>query len=521
MTNIFNTRILVGCIIGLGLSISACTDLEPEIYGQEVDGEDFPSSELPLITDPQSVYQTAYNGLNDFTDQAGIFSLQQHTTDELIGPTRGTDWFDAGAWQQMHAHNWTPTNPRVIETFTRLANPYFAATQVIAATTDAQLIARSKFLRAWFMGHMADVYGQVPFREANEGIGISPRVLSRSEAAAFVIQDLEEAIPNLPDFDSGNPGLVSKQAAQAYLARFVLNKGVYDAADPTGPYAFEAGDMQKVIDACDAVINSGFFQLAAPGNYFLEFSPDNSNTATEHIFALQFETNDGVGASAQNRAFMTTHYNQEVGGWNGFATISEFYNSFEATDERLGADPLDPNTGFTAGFQVGQQFKRENGDLVPLTTRGGQPLVFTEEVSLGFSNEASGIRVIKYYPDFASLGDPSNDYVLLRLAEAYLNKAEAQFRLGDNAGALATINLLRANRQGASMLSAITEQAILDERGFEMYWEGIRRSDLIRFGQFLRPYSEKDYESDPRSVLFPIPLPQLAANPNLQQNPGY
>ena len=509
-------------VLALGLLIvPACTDLEPEVFGEAIDGEDFPSSELPLITDAQAVYQSAYNGLNDFTDQAGVFSLMEHTTDELIGPTRGTDWFDAGAWQQLHAHNWAPTNPRIIESFGRLINPSFLATQVIAASNDGPLVARSKFLRAWYIGHMADLYGQVPFREANEGIGINPRVLTRSEAADFVIQDLEEAINDLPDFDPSNPGTVSKQAAQAYLARFLLNSAVYRAADPNGPYSFDDGVMSRVIELSDEIIESGFFELAEPGDYFNEFSPENSQTASEHIFALQFETGDGIGSSAQNRYFMGSHYNQEISGWNGFATIPTFLEKWDQDDERFGGEPLIESSAFAAGFQQGQQFALIDGERQALTTRGGEPLVFTPDVSLGFSDEAAGVRVIKYYPDFDAIGDPSNDYVLLRLGEVYLNKAEAQLRSGDGDGALETINTLRENRDGADDLGSVDEQGILDERGFELYWEGLRRTDLIRFGQFRRSYYEKEYESDPRVVLFPIPLPQLSANPNLVQNPGY
>ena len=108
-------------------------------------------------------------------------------------------------------------------------------------------------------------------------------------------------------------------------------------------------------------------------------------------------------------------------------------------------------------------------------------------------------------------------------------KAEAIFRGGSptNAGsygnsALAIINTIRTHpSRGASALLSINLNDILDERGRELWWEGWRRQDLIRFKKFLVPFQEKDYESDPKYLLFPIPADQLAVNPNLVQNPGY
>jgi hypothetical protein len=102
-----------------------------------------------------------------------------------------------------------------------------------------------------------------------------------------------------------------------------------------------------------------------------------------------------------------------------------------------------------------------------------------------------------------------------------LMKAEALMRTANNAAALTIVNQIRA-RRGASMLTAATLNlnALLDERGRELYWEGWRRQDQIRFGRFLQAWQEKS-QSGPERLLFPIPNNQLAVNPNLKQNPGY
>lgn len=70
-------------------------------------------------------------------------------------------------------------------------------------------------------------------------------------------------------------------------------------------------------------------------------------------------------------------------------------------------------------------------------------------------------------------------------------------------------------------MTSVTLDNLIDERGRELWWEGWRRQDLVRFKKFLLPFQEKNYVSDPKYLVFPIPDDQLAVNPNLRQNPGY
>ena len=148
-----------------------------------------------------------------------------------------------------------------------------------------------------------------------------------------------------------------------------------------------------------------------------------------------------------------------------------------------------------------------------IDTRTQRPLDFTEDVPLNGAPTDAGFRVIKYHP---ARGD---DYVILRYGEAVVNKAEAQMRMGDTNGAVETLNELRETR-GAPSISSIDESSMLEERGFELYWEGLRRVDQIRFGTFTNEWAEKP-ASDASRVLFPIPQQALDTNPNLSQNPGY
>jgi hypothetical protein len=99
-------------------------------------------------------------------------------------------------------------------------------------------------------------------------------------------------------------------------------------------------------------------------------------------------------------------------------------------------------------------------------------------------------------------------------------KAEVMVRNGDNGGAAEFFNLVR-ERAGVESLASVTLQDILDERARELYVEGHRRTDLIRFGKFLEPRWEKDETSPETAILWPIPQTQIDNNPNLEQNPGY
>jgi hypothetical protein len=122
--------------------------------------------------------------------------------------------------------------------------------------------------------------------------------------------------------------------------------------------------------------------------------------------------------------------------------------------------------------------------------------------------------------------------MLFRYPEVVLMVAEAKMRAAapDNAGALALVNGLRTVRGAAPMVAPLVlvnpanvydPNTFLAERGREMYWEAVRRTDLIRFGMFLKPFAYKTTTSDPKYLVFPIPSTALAANPNLEQNDGF
>lgn len=462
-----------------------------------------------------------YNSMRlPYQDQSRFWAAEEHTTDECLGPTRGGDWDDNGIWRLLHVHKWDGNHSFLASTYEDLGGVIYGATDLLQFKPTAQQDAEARFLRAFAMFSKLDGWNQVGLREVGGDPLALPKVLVGRDALDFIISELKAIQGALPN---GPANKANKDAATVLLMKCYLNKGVISASadDPLKNRKdpqFDAADMTEVIRLAETL--KGKYSLAT--NYFDNFAPDNDAKSTENIF-----TAENIGGSnsgnVRSRWFCTLHYNQNPSGWNGFTTLSDFYNKFDATDVRRSESytGMTDKSGIKAGFLIGQQFD-QNG--VALKDRKGQALAFTPEVAAierGNNLEVTGIRVIKYPIDYASGDNANNDYVYFRYADVLLMEAEAVLRGGSGAtsSADALVNLVR-KRAGLGNVSGVTLDQLLDERGREFYWEGQRRTDLIRFGKFLDPWQEKP-EDNEKNLLFPIPYRQVAANPNIAQNPGY
>ncbi|MGX1023897.1 RagB/SusD family nutrient uptake outer membrane protein [Psychroflexus sp. MBR-150] len=505
---------LLTCLCSI-LVLTSCTDLERDL-GSSINKETSQG-----LVDARQLVDANYTVLRGFVAPDLIFALQEHSSDEVIGPTRGGDWDDNGAWRVFHQHTWANDNNFILNTFNDLSGGVFRSIEALEIA-EGQERGEALFLQAWFVYYLYDLFGQVPFRENLDSLGDVPVTLKGEEAVNFIVSRLEEAITLLPeDTIDSNKSRANKNTARAFLAKVLLNKAVYVDDDRIPPFSFEAADLNQAVSLTDVVINSGFYSLETGINYYDNFAPENGQISSELIFT-QANNRGEPGGGISIRYLMTLHYNQNPSGYNGFTTIPDFYNKFEDSDVRKGGvdyPGLTDVSGLKAGFLIGQQYDVDGN---PLQDRNGNPLVFTLEspiISTGPTLETSGVRGLKYLPDYQNINTAENDYALIRYAEVLLTKAEALFRLGQEGEALQIINDIRTSR-GASTLSALTEDDIIDERGRELWWEGHRRTDLIRFGKFLDSWNEKS-ASEPFRVLFPIPERTVANNPNLTQNPGY
>jgi hypothetical protein len=468
---------------------------------------------------------TIFNNISgQIGDQANLYALTEVSTDELVVPTRGTDWGDNGVWRTIHAHTWGPTHPQVLNVWNEKNNGVLRATEVIDPLSNATplQVAEAKFARAYNMFIVLDFFGLAPFRQPTDGPEVLPTVMTSEQAYEMIVQDLTDAITNLP---ASVPTAANKNRPVKATARFFLAKVKLNAAVYKGTYG--ANDLADVITLVNQIEAEGY---ALVGNYFNIFKGP-SFTNADVIWA--------VSAGAGNRMWNGLHYNQAHtgnggGGWNGFTTISEFYDKFEGPantntlggtqEERRGytqtlASTNADNQGFGFGFQFGQMYGFKDGAAVALKDRVGGPLVFTKELpGLVGNNEVTGIRLLKYSP---ANGAFTEGVVMARFADAHLMRAEALLRSGQAAQALTEVNELRALRTNTSPMAApLDETKMLAERGRELYTEGWRRNDMIRFDVFKNAWQFKA-AGDGHTNLFPIPASALLSNPALVQNPGY
>lgn len=514
---LFLTTVLMGV---------SCTKLEPEVKS--------PNSIAPIDAGGAPAAPTlnvVYNQLNNLSNNQGNwFGMEEHSTDEIIGPTRGTDWDDFGTWRKLHLHTWDAAHNQVNDTWNQLNGALYQTTLLAESTAASEADKNAaKFLRAFFSYLVVDLYGQLQHRPATALVADLPDVYTRSEGIDFVISELETVIPLLPAYTHATRTLATKEAAQFLLAKCYLNKTVYkqDPESPAGPFTFDAADMNKVIALCNAIALNTDLKLA--NFYWDNFTWKNSVSGSENIFVRS--NSDGAGVRWTTN--MGWHYNMAPSGWNGFTTLSDFYNSFEDGDMRKTSviPEYSDKTGNGAGFLVGQIKGPKDGKIgnpiVDLKDRSGNPLIFTPDVSLFFSTETKGIRTNKYPLDPAQINNDNgsaskNDFVFFRFSDVRLMKAEAILRSGTDASEtpLAIVNEIRVKRN-ATPLATLDLTKLLAERGRELYLEGWRRSDMIRFGVFNAPVQERPNPSPPSRVVYPIPNIALSSNPNLHQNAGY
>jgi len=506
MTNMKNKYIIA--LMVLTISLSGCTKLDEKLHGQIGNGGINSGNVADLLNGSYTAMRSPYQG------PYGFWALQEFSSDEAIVPTRGGDWDDNGAWRALHLHRWEADHTRVSSSYRDLNGVSYAATNILLYNPTPTQAAEARFLRAFVQFSILDGWGQVPYREPGEDVSLASKVRKAPEEIAYLISELTAIIPALSD---GPNYFANKDAGKMLLMKCYLNKGAFiNRAVPT----FDAAEMAKVITLADEIINSGKYQLTA--NYYDNFGPANDKLSKENIFTAQnIGGSDAGGVSSMWVAPL--HYNQNPNGNNGFCTLSDFYKKFEASDKRLGGayTGMTDVSGVKAGFLIGQQYDEKG---VAIKDRRNNNLIFTPEVSNIETDqnhlEVAGIRVIKYPIDYVNggTGKAENDWVYYRYSDVLLMKAEAQLRTGLTSGALALVNSLRTVR-GASAFGSLTLDNLLDERGREFFWEGVRRQDLIRFGKFLTPWQEKSTDN-PRNLVFPIPDNQLG-NTNYVQNPGY
>ncbi len=361
----------------------------------------------------------------------------------------------------------------------------------------------ARFLRALSYYHALDLFGNVPFITEDDLVGaFQPERITRQELFNYIESELLAIEPLLSSPSPAMYGHATNAAAATLLARLYLNAEVYTG---TQRYSDCAG-------ACMRVINSGGFSLQS--NYTDLFKADNHNSS-EIIFPVVYD-----GIYAQTWGGTTFLICAALGGsmnaqdygvngkWAGLRVTPMFVDKFPDST-------LDSRYLF---YRTGQQ-----KEITSLSTfsHGYALPKFTNKTSLGTTGSNNGTSA-----------HVDTDFPMFRLADVYLMYAECAARGFANSGqGLQYLNMIRERAYGNSNFNfgALDLQAILDERARELHWECVRRTDLIRFNQFVegtyvwsfKGNSTAGQEASSHLKLYPLPTTDLVLNPNLIQNPGY
>ena len=455
-----------------------------------------------------------------FSDFYRLFwKAQELSTDEAV-----ISWGDVGI-QDFHNMNWSSNNSFLTGLYYRCLYQITLCNDFIRESSDESLSKRAisgtdadnireyareaRFLRAFQYWVLMDLYGNPPFATETSAIGgAPPPQASRTQVFNYIESELKAIEPNMPAAKSNEYGRADKGAVWALLARLYLNAQVYTG---TARYSDAMTYSKKVIDAGYTLLN----------NYRWLMLADNNVNNPEFIFSINY---DGLKTTGYGGTTFLTHASVGGtmpstasgvgGGWSGIRTTKNLVNLF-------------PDVNGTADKRAQFYTSDQSVEISNLTDfKNGYAITKFRNVkrdgSLGQSQ------------DFADIDMP-----LFRLAEMYLIYAESAVRTNtDLTTALGYINKLRGRAYAndpSSTTGNVTSQSdmtldfILEERARELYWEGFRRTDLVRYNKFVEasylwPWKggiASGTSVDQYRKIYPIPSRDINANTNLSQNTGY
>ena len=505
------TKYILSTILMASAMMVSCTDLNEKLY-DKVSMDDYGKNESEISTIVGGVYATLRgygsntpegNNVNCYPTCEYVFFTSECSSDEACIPTRGTDWYDGGRYQQLQYHTWDADNTGVLSlwryNFTGVSKVNGIIYQVekseLSADLKKKVEAELRGLRAYYYYNLIDNFGNVPI-STDFTTQVLPKNSPRAEVFNFIEKELKEVLPLLPT--GIQYGRFTQNVGYTLLARLYLNAEVY-----TGKPRW-----QDCLDACDKV--KGY---SLTPNYKANFAIKNE-TSPEIIFAIPYDHKQGTVGNYL--ASMTYHYNQKyafdpagVYQWcgNGICAQPGLYSSFEANDVRRNS------------LLIGQQYNAATG--VEVLMDNGEPLNYTEDIQ-NFTKAAQneGARLDKYEWSATDSWERDNDWVLMRYAEVLMMQAEANYRLGYMQNALTYINQIR-KRAGLADLTSLDEDALDNEWKHEFVFEGLRRTTNIRFGTFFKAWWNKPADANKHTGVFPIPKVETEKNGNLVQNEGY
>lgn len=482
-----------------------------------------------------------------------VFNLQELMTDEILWA-----WQDNEGIAAITHMNWDKSNARVNWAYQRLIFDITLYNQFISEQTgkmSEDKIAEVRFLRALNYYYFLDLYRKAPFKETFDSN--LPIEKSGKDLYEWLDNELTTIEPMMAEVgaynNSENFGRADRGAAYALHARLALNSAVYTDG--------QVKDYQKAIDYCDKIINSKKYDLSrkAKNGYsgyqqlFMGDNDCNPEAMKEIIFAVRqdgLKTRQYGGSTylvaACTKAGMPSASTADP--WKCIFAREDLVKKFFPNGDIPKATTDDVLANATKDQIIAKDNEKGIGtDAVIAKAKDDRALLYmgvggcesgkvrTLNPGEAITDPLNGAAIVKwsnFHADGTAQHDQNfsdTDIPLFRLAEIYLTRAEAKFRLNGSQEGLDDIQLVQRRAHRGTEATSVDEQTLIDEWGREFFMEGRRRSDLVRFGLFTGSkylWSFKGGVPNGAGIeshfdIFPIPGNETLNNPNMTQNPKY
>lgn len=498
--------ILLALLSG-NLALTSCSDsmVEENLFSQIGHGNLSDVEGARLLTNGIYGYVQyfSYFGGNNW-----LMNVSANTDDFFCnwGGTPETGWGGAQNFLNMDAgHAMSETNWNSVYSLITQCNELITKYSESTTPEIVQDIAQARFWRAYAYDKLYRLFGTIPLVTGTQDIKNGIARASKEELESFIETELiavEKILPNV--YSSTDYGRPSAWAVKTALARFYLNQKEWKKASVYAKEVIDKGGF-SLVDYEDIFSKNQNNEVILAINHIAEANHGNKYVA----LMLEASIRDALGITG-------------VSASNGYGMAVPFFRTFDPKDKRIA--PYNPVTG--KGIAVaGIVYKND-----------GNPVYGTADTPKSVEEQLGRVITFKWQVQTnIPLGeDAALNVPVFRLGELLLTYAEAENELNNTTEAIASVNKVRT-RAGLDDLPAALGQsalreAILEERGWELYHEGYRREDLIRAGKLLEKVNEKyqyyfgkdmPWKDDNNRILQPIPTNALLLNPLLKQNPGY
>ena len=550
---------IIAVTVGAAALCAPSCDLDEKFYS-EVTPDTF-------FTSPESTYAVLCRPFTHWKWYIGAdrWYLQELTTDEMVCPKRGSDWYNSGEYYRLHYHTWSPDDRFVVNTYDGTTGGISRALEAksdlqgvdynaigLNDAVKADHINQLNAITAYFYMRGLDYFGGMPIYYSVDD-DLCARSTAR-ETYAHIETLLKDAIPALSKkttLGASEDGYIKQAAAAALLAQLYFNAVAYIGEE----------HFDECAEICRDIIGGVYGTYELDKTWYGPHCFDN-NTSPEVIWTVPSE-NSKVEWNWYFKYFY--HYSSyeyfgiETAGYNGFMLTPSLdpqgryytqwklgnpYQKFNDKDLRKKPYRYLGSRKYEGMFLVGDQTNPNNPSQQCLGQKeySGKVINLVDQVArfsevgtkynsvaeltstMADGEENSGVRLVK--APQPNLDDKllrwNPDCPVIRLSEIYYMLAECELRAGDKKTAAGLINQVRGrNFEGGADPNPVTadnldEYRMLDEWMIEFLGEGRRRTDLIRWDKFVtESWWDHTPLNDKNKNLFPIPNSAISANLSL------